>query len=251
MIIYKITNLINKKIYIGQTIGLMKKRWYKHCSEAKNNKSMPIARAIVKYKKENFIIEEIDSASTKDELNVKEIYWIDYYQSYKKEYGYNISLGGKNINLSPEAEAKRIANMIKPVYQYDLCGNFIKKWDKVRDAVLNYNDTGQVIAKCARQHGYSKTAKGFQWNYNYVDKMPNVQNVGRVGKKNNQPKILMKEKTKVIKKFDSIQEAAQYIFENNSIRTTNVKSIVDGIYRYLYQKKKISHAYGFQWEYLF
>jgi group I intron endonuclease len=77
MIIYKITNNINNKVYIGQTIETIKKRWSRHtwkCTIKRN--AMAITNAIIKYGKENFIIEQIDIAKSIEELNEKEIYYI-------------------------------------------------------------------------------------------------------------------------------------------------------------------------------
>ena len=53
------------------------------------------ARAIRKYGPDNFIIEEIDTAQTKEELNEKEIYWIDFYNSNSPDIGYNMTHGGE------------------------------------------------------------------------------------------------------------------------------------------------------------
>ena len=93
--IYKITNTINGKSYIGQTIQNVKERFYQHCaikcSKAVSN--MAIHRAIKKYGKSNFtveVIEEIDSAN----LNDRERYWIKYYNSYNN--GYNSTKGGQD-----------------------------------------------------------------------------------------------------------------------------------------------------------
>lgn len=73
MWIYKITNLINNKVYIGQTIRPIEDRFKRHINDAVNNVlDTHLARAIRKYGKENFIIEEIDTASTQEELTLKE-----------------------------------------------------------------------------------------------------------------------------------------------------------------------------------
>lgn len=78
MIIYKITNKINKKIYIGQTTQSLRKRWYGHIFTSKHDKyHMAIARAIRKYGKENFEMEQIDEASSLEELNIKEFFFIN------------------------------------------------------------------------------------------------------------------------------------------------------------------------------
>ena len=75
MFIYKITNIANNKVYIGQTIRPVKKRFQRHLTDAiKCKLDTHLARAIRKYGKENFIIEEIDTAQSQEELNKKEQY---------------------------------------------------------------------------------------------------------------------------------------------------------------------------------
>ena len=93
--IYKITNTINSKSYIGQTIQNVKERFYQHCATkcSKAVSNMAIHRAIKKYGKSNFtveVIEEIDSTN----LNDRERYWIKYYNSYNN--GYNSTKGGQD-----------------------------------------------------------------------------------------------------------------------------------------------------------
>ena len=93
--IYKITNTINGKSYIGQTIQNVKERFYQHCATkcSKVVSNMAIHRAIKKYGKSNFtveVIEEIDSTN----LNDRERYWIKYYNSYNN--GYNSTKGGQD-----------------------------------------------------------------------------------------------------------------------------------------------------------
>lgn len=89
--IYKITNLVNNKIYIGQTINTLKHRFNQHINRSSRTK---IHNAIVKYGKENFIIEEIEKLP-KNLLDEREIYWIDYFDSTNRTVGYNILKGGK------------------------------------------------------------------------------------------------------------------------------------------------------------
>lgn len=93
--IYKITNTINGKSYIGQTIQNVKERFYQHCATkcSKAVLDMAIHRAIKKYGKSNFtveVIEEVDSTN----LNDRERYWIKYYDSYNN--GYNSTKGGQD-----------------------------------------------------------------------------------------------------------------------------------------------------------
>lgn len=108
MIIYCITNLINNKKYVGQTINTnLKKRWGEHSGPSRETM---MSRAIQKYGKENFYIEQIDSATTLEELNLKEILWIDYLDTYISfGKGYNVSFGGKGFGSLPEEIKKKIS----------------------------------------------------------------------------------------------------------------------------------------------
>lgn len=113
-IIYRITNKINKKIYIGQTIQGIKKRWWQHRYEAKKDKQLLlISRAIKKYNESNFIIEEIDKCDSQEELNYFETYWIDYFDATNKKIGYNIKYGGGRNQISDYERLKRAKFFIK------------------------------------------------------------------------------------------------------------------------------------------
>lgn len=87
--IYKITNKINNKIYIGQSQNIFS-RWAEHRYEAKTNMK-PLYKAMRKYGIENFIFEIIEECEI-EKLNDREVYWIKYYDSYNK--GYNLTPGG-------------------------------------------------------------------------------------------------------------------------------------------------------------
>ena len=94
-VIYKITNKINGKIYIGQTKNSFKTR-YKYNFE-KYTTNYLIKKDLKKYGIENFEInEEFDFANSKEELNEKEIFWINYYGGYYSDKTYNLTEGGEN-----------------------------------------------------------------------------------------------------------------------------------------------------------
>ena len=125
MYIYKITNKINNKVYIGQTTKTIFSRWKRHCADALSNRTnTKFARAIRKYGKDNFIVEEIDTATNKEELNQKEIYWINYYNSILT--GYNSVDGGGDSNTykyKTEEEMKQIKEKIRLTKMRDLNPN--------------------------------------------------------------------------------------------------------------------------------
>ena len=111
--IYKITNKVNGKSYIGQTIQSVKERFYQHCATKCSQAilNMVIHKAITKYGKSNFtieVIEEVESAN----LNDRERYWIRYYDSYNN--GYNSTEGGQDgIKLFKNLDTESIIREYK------------------------------------------------------------------------------------------------------------------------------------------
>ena len=99
MIIYKITNKLNGKCYIGPTRGDLSVRWRYHnyassgCEVLKN--------AIKKYGKENFSVEEIAAYDNLEDLNNAEEYFIEWHNCIVPN-GYNLKGGGGGTNLSEE-----------------------------------------------------------------------------------------------------------------------------------------------------
>ena len=126
MIVYKITNLLDGKIYVGQTIRTLERRFKEH-TEADSL----IGKAIRKFGIENFSSEILETCQTKNQLNEREIFWIEKLNC-KTPNGYNVKDGGsfqtkrskkigghlklgktlrnlrKNFHLSQEQVAKKL-----------------------------------------------------------------------------------------------------------------------------------------------
>ena len=126
--IYKITNLINQKIYIGQTTKSIQERWKRHWADSTKPdiSNRPLYKAFNKYGKDNFKIEEIEECSL-EKLSEREIYWIEKLGSFK--YGYNATLGGDGVHYA----------------DYDLIYNlYLKGYNIKTIASLTNYDTGTV-----------------------------------------------------------------------------------------------------------
>jgi group I intron endonuclease len=89
MYVYKITNKINNKIYIGITVRTVEERFLEHFYRRSERKHLHLYSSIIKYGFENFEVEQIDSAKNQKGLFEKEIYWIQYYNSTNPKIGYN------------------------------------------------------------------------------------------------------------------------------------------------------------------
>lgn len=116
--IYLISNDINDKLYVGQTVQTLNKRFTGHCCYSKSDRSdnMLIKRAIHKYGKNKFHISLIEECPI-DKMNEREIYWISYYDSYNN--GYNLTKGGQSSNyfslhrLEDTIDTKKFSEYIK------------------------------------------------------------------------------------------------------------------------------------------
>ena len=77
--IYKVTNDINEKVYIGQTAFSIEERFAEHCKDRFQEKSKhrPLYNAMNKYGVENFIVEELEYIKDDNKLSEREIYWIN------------------------------------------------------------------------------------------------------------------------------------------------------------------------------
>ena len=168
--IYKVTNKVNNKIYIGKTLDdSIEERFKEHIKEAKIKQyNRPFHLALNKYGAENFTIEEIEQAPA-ELLSEREKYWIAYYHSYiHDEYsnGYNATRGGdgsleydyskiiqeyykvqnigqtaKNIGCSISTVKRAMREYDAPVYQSRVKGV----------QVIGYNSTEEIIFPSIKQ----------------------------------------------------------------------------------------------------
>jgi predicted GIY-YIG superfamily endonuclease len=184
-IIYKITNNINGKIYIGQTVMTLHSRLMCH---ARSQYCVLLKRAIDKYGILAFSIEEIDFALDKGELNKKEIFWINKLMSNNSNVGYNIRGNSESIygvsletrkklsiiaksqnripsvnpTKNPSDELRRKLAKIKganPFWAYRLDGTFVKQFYSSGQAGLELGVSATHIRKILR--GTGKSLGGF------------------------------------------------------------------------------------------
>lgn len=103
MIIYLVTNKLNGKQYIGQTIQTIQARWSLHGKPT--SKCPYLKNAIQKYGKDNFSISILASCKTKKELDQTEEYFIALYNTLAPN-GYNLTRGGNNKEITEKTRKK-------------------------------------------------------------------------------------------------------------------------------------------------
>ncbi|MFR2887412.1 MAG: GIY-YIG nuclease family protein [Clostridium butyricum] len=237
--IYKITNVINNKIYIGQSINIHK-RWIGHRNDFKRPERHNIYfhRAWIKYGEENFKFEIIEEYNV-EKLNERERYWISVYNSSNRLYGYNADEGanGKVLNeetryLMGKGNRGKLRN-VKPVLQIGLDGEIIKRWSNINEIKreLNVKSTG-ALRGCLKRERY--TYRGFIWIYE--EEYDNFDLHDYLRKKQKQEIIQLSLDGEFIREWNSIKEASK------SLR------ISDWTISYCCKRKR-EKASGYKWIY--
>ena len=206
--IYKITNNINGKMYIGKTERSVNIRYKEHLRNInKYCDSIPLYKALKKYGKENFTIEQIEECSN-DLLDQREIYWISTLDTYHN--GYNCTIGGEGG--------------IKDYHEH------------INEIIFRYNKGERLDLLCKEFH------------YGYSSIRPKLIEHGLKIDTNAGPKKLsvkiqaIDPKTKeIIMTYDSISQAARDICENSK----NFKFIANHISKY---KDTSSISHGYLWK---
>ena len=108
-IIYKITNTVNGKIYIGFTAQTIEKRFKRHCRDAKLTKgnNQRLYKAMRKYGTDAFIIETlVEELDDKWAQNITESFMIAHFNSTNPDIGYNMTFGGEGGVPTDEVRRK-------------------------------------------------------------------------------------------------------------------------------------------------
>lgn len=213
-VIYKITNMVNGKFYIGQTISDIRRRFAIHMCMSKSNCCYKLKHAVAKYGKKNFIIEAVDSAESLEELDAKEKKWITETDAIK--LGYNLREGGRGAPMTAKQRAK-LAEM-----NANRDPAFHKKLGELnRQRMLGVKQSPELIEKRRIAVAVYYKEKG---EYSNTDAYVSVTQYSPDGKK--------------LKVFESLDAAMKEVGLKSC--TTIIAACTD---------PKRNHAAGFQWRY--
>src|SRR5580698_1785821 len=109
--LYRITNQVNNKVYIGQTAkNPPSQRWAQHCYEARRGTQHPLYHSINKYTRHNFRFEIIAWCKTQEDTDIIEAELIKQYDSLNRDTGYNlVPAGAPNMKgFTHSDETKKI-----------------------------------------------------------------------------------------------------------------------------------------------
>jgi group I intron endonuclease len=186
--IYKITNP-KGKVYIGQSVDVNHRLGKYKRLNGNILAQKKIYNSLIKYGIENHSFEVLEECSM-EQLNEKEIYYIEKYDSFKN--GLNMQIGGKSSPKSEEFKQKlrkpkplgfaehmsrvmtgkkqslehklKTSNKLKkPITQLDMSGNIIKDWNSSIDASNELKVDRGSLTQCLK--GRIKSCGGFKWIY--------------------------------------------------------------------------------------
>lgn len=176
MIIYKIRNRINKKIYIGLTTKDLSKRIAEHVSE---NKSY-IQKALNKYGLQSFAVTIIDSAESRAVLCEKERYWIQHYNC-KAPNGYNLTDGGDGLINPSKLVRKRISKKVSALLQGNSRRKGITHSDETKHQISETLKVSMNDPKVKKKMSIARKGKPFTEEHK--------RNIGLANKGNKRPDL--------------------------------------------------------------
>lgn len=228
MIIYKVTNLTNGKIYIGQTQKTLYDRKYSHYKKVKQGSNTSFHNALRKYDGKNFKWEIIDKVDNIEKLNFLEEYYIKKFNSFKN--GYNLTTGGDNYIRAEETKEKiKQANLGKTHNSETI--------EKIRNGNIGKSVTNEFRVKMktvvsGRKHckkTKEKISKSLIGNKRHLGKKHTEKTKEKISEsKKGQPasnrlEVLQLDKdNNIIKKWKSISEAEA------SLKLHNISEVING-----------------------
>lgn len=157
--IYQIKNLVNGKVYIGQSRNIAS-RWNRHRTDYRKIDSA-IYRAIRKYGLENFEFSVLEECSI-EQLDEREIYWIKEKNSYKSIYGYNLTEGGSFAKTSMVLTEEQVLEIYEKLKTDRSMVDIAKDYNVTYHTISDIN-TGQTWV----HEGYTYPIRKHTKKYNY------------------------------------------------------------------------------------
>lgn len=228
--IYIITNLINGKQYVGQTVSGYKERFRQHCLYANGCYTngeyvQDIDIAIKKYGIENFKVDIIEQVSF-DLRNEREKYYIKKYNTFNE--GYNRTLGGDFNPMFDDKVRKK---------HKEICSSKEHRQKQKENAIKLFSEREDIHTKITE--GNKRAWK----NYNSEKRKQVLKGLTQYNEKRKQKVACVDENDNIIKEFDSASEACRFTGRDSGEAGNLLKSCNE----YIKSGKRRVKLFGYYW----
>lgn len=221
--IYKITNKINNKCYIGQSIHI-ERRWSEHCFPSKTSK---ISLAIQKYGKNNFNFEVIEECVI-TELDEKESYWIKFYNSLIPN-GYNVNEDTSTTHTNYNyISKKQVLNIIQDLQNTNLTLSKIADKYNINVSNISRINKGQTHVQEGfdypiRKTNYNSNKKycigcGKELSYGAQLRCNHCENKNRIEQNKKKKPVTREELKFLIRTLTFVDIGKQFNISDNGVR---------------------------------
>ena len=216
--IYKITNDINDKVYVGKTENSLEKRFAEHCkdSQKREEEKRPLYAAMRKYGVEHFSIELVEECNI-EIVSLREQYWIGFYKGYTE--GYNATLGGDGKAYINRQEIFDLWNEGASLKEIADKVNHDKGW--ISFILHSQGITSEEIIKRSQKHQVERSTKMVE--------------------------MLDKQTEKVLNTFNSTREAARFLITKEGLNPESEGGYSSHISQVCNGKRKTCQ--GYKWRY--
>lgn len=150
MLIYKVRNTVNGKVYVGQTSKSVDRRWWEHRCRARLGEDKVLYNALRKYGEERFAVSVLCLCDSKEELDEMEYHYIKQFNSFKDLSGYNMTYGGEGAyGYRHSAGTRNRMSAIR--VSKDLIGsrnaNFGNHWSAEQRESLSVKNRGRLVGE--------------------------------------------------------------------------------------------------------
>lgn len=175
--IYIIENLINGKVYVGKTSDV-KKRWAKHKSNARRYVNRRLYDSMNFYGYDNFLVSVIDESDCENDINNKERFYIEFYKSTFKEFGYNMTPGGDGGNTISHYNEIQMSEYLGKLKKLRSGSNF--KHTEETKKIMSEEATGRKLSEETK----NKISEKIKSKINSGEYKPNISGLkkGQLGK---------------------------------------------------------------------